>query len=233
MAKLLMIISMALGMSISAYGQGVVQSLGPLSEIYEKSGIKVGVPVGFNVVDESDFLWISCDGKTPLDAFLCRYRSNKGDCEVMVRGLYPIFLREGKHDNIASPLRFAAMEIANLDRIQGKDSDFEVPFFEDRLSCISGEIVRRISNADRIYYYDVDLTKTKFIRPKDKSIVSIEGLPCAKRVYVCKEGGYYFTFMILLPTNDDKLFLDYLMDVSKQIWFDGDEVRKKWFLLPR
>ncbi len=204
-------------MSLSAYGQDTARLVPPLSEIYAKSGIKVGVPARFSIIEGSDCIWISDDGTTPVDAFACRIKSDQGDGEVMVRGLYPAFLTEGKKDNIASPLRYAEREMKILDKIQGKNIDAEGPFLiEDRLSCISGEQVRSICNADRIYYYDVDLSKTKFVRTKGRSL----------------EGGYYLTFLVLLPNDDEKLFLNILMDVSREIWFDGEEIRKKWILVP-
>lgn len=227
------IFSIIVGMSLSAYGQDTARLVPPLSEIYAKSGIKVGVPARFSIIEGSDCIWISDDGTTPVDAFACRIKSDQGDGEVMVRGLYPAFLTEGKKDNIASPLRYAEREMKILDKIQGKNIDTEGPFLiEDRLSCISGEQVRSICNADRIYYYDVDLSKTKFVRTKGRSLISIDGLTYAKRVYICKEGGYYLTFLVLLPNDDEKLFLNILMDVSREIWFNGEEIRKKWILVP-
>lgn len=230
--KKTVIFSIIIGIFFSAYGQNTTQSLGPLSEIYAKSGIKIGVPAGFSIIEESDCIWMKDDGTTPVDAFVCRIRSDNGDGEVMVRGFYPAFLKEGQMDNITSPLRYAEREMKLLDNIQGKENESDGPFLvEDRLSCISGELVRRICNADRIYYYDVDLSKTKFVKSKGRSEIVIDGLTCAKRAYICKEGGYYLTFLVLLPNDDEKLFLNILMDVSNEIWFDGNEIRKKWTLV--
>ncbi len=101
------IFSIIVGMSLSAYGQDTARLVPPLSEIYAKSGIKVGVPARFSIIEGSDCIWISDDGTTPVDAFACRIKRDQGDGEVMVRGLYPAFLTEGKKDNIASPLRYA------------------------------------------------------------------------------------------------------------------------------
>lgn len=111
------IFSIIVGMSLSAYGQDTARLVPPLSEIYAKSGIKVGVPARFSIIEGSDCIWISDDGTTPVDAFACRIKSDQGDGEVMVRGLYPAFLTEGKKDNIASPLRYAEREMKILDKI--------------------------------------------------------------------------------------------------------------------
>ena len=61
------IFSIIVGMSLSAYGQDTARLVPPLSEIYAKSGIKVGVPARFSIIEGSDCIWISDDGTTPVD----------------------------------------------------------------------------------------------------------------------------------------------------------------------
>jgi hypothetical protein len=201
-----------------------------LERIYERTGIKAIVPEGFNKVEESDCFWMTED-KQPLDAFGCYMMNPENDCLIMYREVLPTLLTEGKSDNILSPLRFATKEIATLDKIQGKVKSYDIPFLvTDRLNCLSGAWVKKNCNADRIYYYDCDLSKTIFVKISDRSKTLFSEFRHARRVYFCREGGSFLSLLVLTKSDSEDIFMQSLMKLTRSIWFDSEKIGTAWHI---
>ena len=204
-----------------------------MERFYERSGIKITVPEGYNVIEEDYVaLYKRLDnGKIDVveGADCCLESPDKGLWVLYNEGGNS-YIEDGRDDKIDHPKRFAWMELA---KYYSTSPGNEYPFSaDDYISSLSGKDVRQLTNADVIYYYRLPLKGYKLVHHDFTLAQDVHDDYRFYRFYICKAGGYMFKFFVIDRSGADDMILSHMDEVLSSIWFDTEKIRKVWEVVP-